>query len=61
MNDKYESFKGLLGPKFEEFLNTKESITTMFDIGGERSIYNTSTYKFRLDTLSNLTNKNYKN
>ncbi|TMP70774.1 hypothetical protein CWB76_09415 [Pseudoalteromonas sp. S1609] len=61
MNDKYESFKGLLGPKFEEFLNTKESITTMFDIGGERNIYNTSTYKFRLDTLSNLTNKNYKN
>ncbi|MBE0379352.1 HNH endonuclease [Pseudoalteromonas prydzensis] len=61
MNDKYESFKGLLGPKFEEFLNTRENIVTMFDIGGDRNIYNTSTYKFRLDTLSTLTNKNYKN
>jgi 5-methylcytosine-specific restriction endonuclease McrA len=61
MNDKYESFKGLLGPKFNEFLNTRENIITMFDIGGERNIYNTATYKFRLDTLSFLTNKSYKN
>ncbi|KGK02781.1 HNH endonuclease [Pseudoalteromonas sp. ND6B] len=61
INDKYESFKGILGPKFEKHLNTKKNVVTMFDIGGDRNIYNTSAYKFKLDVLSTLTNKNYRN
>ncbi|MDC9511228.1 HNH endonuclease [Pseudoalteromonas sp. Angola-4] len=61
MNDKFELLKGIYGPNFEQFINTKENIVTMFDIGGKRNTHNTSLYKFRLDTFSHLTNKNYRN